>query len=173
MPARSAVRVGLAEVLEDKAAKLPVGTAVICQRYVSDWLLASRLALPSKVTKLPTDTFCVTPAWATGAVLGVLQPAPGKMPSTAEQPPLPPPPQATKRDVSRAANETRNVVFMEVFMGVLMMMFRGVFTCKENAKCRCSRGNASPCCCTGLRRHRSGRRPTRCRPFPKRARRGR
>ena len=92
---------------------LPAGTAVICHRYVSDWLLTSRLPLPSKVTRLPTVTFCVTPALATGAVLGVLlQPVPGKIPKTAEQPELPPPPQATSKVVSRAMNETRNVVFM-------------------------------------------------------------
>ena len=110
----------VADVVDDKAAKLPAGTAVICQRYVSDSLLASRLPLPSKVTKLPVVTFCVTPALATGAVLGLLQPAPGKRPKTAEQPLLPPPPQATSKVVSKVTEATRNVFFM------------GYFTCKES-----------------------------------------
>ena len=145
MPATSAVKVGFADVDDDKAAMLPAGTAVICQRYVSDWLLASRLPLPSNVTRLPTDTFCVTPAFATGGVLGELQPEPGKMPKTAEQPALPPPPQATRRDVRRATNTARIVLFM------------GCFTCKENEKYRCSRGNATPCCCTGRCLRQSGR----------------
>ena len=66
--------------------------------------------------ELPFNEFSING----GAVLGLLQPAPGKRPKTAEQPLLPPPPQATSKVVSKVTEATRNVFFM------------GCFTCKES-----------------------------------------
>ena len=56
------MNVGFAELLAASDAVLPVGLDVSDQRYVSGSPLASRLALPSRVTVDPVVTFCATPA---------------------------------------------------------------------------------------------------------------
>ena len=67
-PAMSAVKVGLADVAEDKAALELVGLFSKVHLYVMASPLASELALPSKVT-LPNITLWLVPALATGTAL--------------------------------------------------------------------------------------------------------
>lgn len=100
VPAMSASKVGLADVDEDRLAVLPVGFDERLQLKVKGSPLAS-LALPSSVTVVPASTFCVTPAFATGATLVGDTEGPDGL--------SPPPPHAT----SAKSRRTPKMAFMQ------------------------------------------------------------